>query len=151
MASGAGSPDRTVASTAQSRSATSWWTSAAEAGSRRCASSTTRRNADAAAPPTAARTRLKTPNGVRSASANGTKPTNAANGIVPAAFVPTTERTDRPAAVARAAISRATRVLPTPVVPARTTAAGAPVETASTTRSITSPRPTSGQSSTAPL
>ena len=144
IASGHGSPTRTVATTKTSALVARCNTRVAETGSRSCASST---------PSTTARPRARSctasalprskASGSSARAPSGSKPAKAPSGIVRAHVVACTHRLMAPSCSAAASASRPSRVLPAPAV-ALITTPQQPRSAASAMRASSSSRPTSG-------
>ena len=147
IASGHGSPVRTVASTNAVLVVTRCKTSAADVSSRSWASSTstTRLRSPAARNACAAARSRSSTRGARIVPAAGSKPPNAPSGTPEAARVASTSPTSQPCVRRRCAHSRASRLFPTPAAPARTMQLAPPSSTARVSASSSLARPTSGQ------
>ena len=146
IASGHGSPARTVASTNAVPVVARCCTSVAEVGSRRCASSTpttTGRPAARSRSAPAVPRRSDSVSSDRSPSAS--RPASAPSGSVAALRVACTQSTSAPSRSAAAIASRASRDLPTPAGPRSTTPSTSPARRTRLSRSSSSARPTSGQ------
>ncbi|SHW57830.1 Uncharacterised protein [Mycobacteroides abscessus subsp. abscessus] len=146
MASGAGSPDRTVSTTVASRRVTSWCTANADRSSSRWASSTPTTTLPFGAvpitPSITSRTR-RSGSGPKSLTTSA----NAPSGMVRADAVPAIHR-ERPGGRHTATASRARRVFPTPASPANTMprARSAPRRVAPAITRSSSARPCRGHS-----
>ncbi len=150
MASGPGSPARTVASTNAPSLPARWRTSAAETGSSRWASSipsTSRR------PPARSRSASELRRISSSVSSertsSGISPAKAPSGTAAALRVAWTHATGAPAASARAQASRASRDLPTPASAITTTPLTPASARAAPIASSSASRPISGQTADA--
>lgn len=147
IGSGTVTPVRAVTTTVAAPVTASWWISAAEVESSRWASSTASRRRR----PPACSTRWRAACGRRWAAWEP-GPSQAArswpiapSGMPDADRVAMTHRTAAPAASARSATARASRVLPTPGGPTRTTPVRCPSSSALRTAASSRSRPTNGQ------
>jgi hypothetical protein len=143
IASGHGSPERTVATVNAVPVSVRWSTSAADTGSSNCASSTPRTT-----PRSASALRRISSSGSSERTSSGIRPANAPSGTLAALLVACAQWVIAPSPAAASSASRASRDLPTPAGALTTTPGRSPRARAIAASSPS--RPMSGQAAATP-